>query len=372
MGRELKREIAPARGLVIPDLSPPSQGAARIAVSPRDLPRWFTAVRGHADVLASRRSPLAVAMMALSLLALVGVALTRSVVLRALLPIVLALAAIVVVMRRRRAARPRRFRTPLRGLTLQGDRLSFHGSDHPAKTVISTSEPFGITLIATRRRDRLTLALSSSQGTLYVGAAFNAESRRIFSSLLARASTVGSEEVALDAVAPDGVPLTLPPEVLAALIDALARIDGGAQDRFVLSDVRGAPIVLDGQELRIREQRFDLSAPLEWRGIVFQETFGNVVAVYQGTWIHQGAAEIVLVSLLSSLGPPSAPSDVESAGVVELDRAALRDLRLMQATPDEPPPADRRVALDRVFMFPLRSALDRAPRPSSQPARASA
>ena len=119
MGRELKREIAPARGLVIPDLSPPSQGA-RIAPITRELPRWFTAVRGHADVLASRRSPLAVAMMALSLVALVGVALTRSVVLRALLPIVLALAAIVVVMRRRRAAQPRRFRTPLRGLTLQG------------------------------------------------------------------------------------------------------------------------------------------------------------------------------------------------------------------------------------------------------------
>ena len=35
----------------------------------------------------------------------------------------------------------------------------------------------------------------------------------------------------------------------------------------------------------------DLSAPLEWRAIVFQESFGSAVAVYQGTWIRQGAKD---------------------------------------------------------------------------------
>jgi hypothetical protein len=44
----------------------------------------------------------------------------------------------------------------------------------------------------------------------------------------------------------------------------------------------------------------------------------------------------------------------------------------MQATPEAPPPAEQRVAIDRLFMLPVRSALDRAPRTShhAAPARA--
>ena len=34
------------------------------------------------------------------------------------------------------------------------------------------------------------------------------------------------------------------------------------------------------------------------------------------------------------------------------------------------PPTEQRVAIDRLFMLPLRCALDRAPRPSQQPTRA--
>jgi hypothetical protein len=40
----------------------------------------------------------------------------------------------------------------------------------------------------------------------------------------------------------------------------------------------------------------------------------------------------------------------------------LRDLRLMQGAVAEPPPRELRRAIDRVFMLPLRRALDRAPR----------
>jgi hypothetical protein len=42
----------------------------------------------------------------------------------------------------------------------------------------------------------------------------------------------------------------------------------------------------------------------------------------------------------------------------------------MQASPEAPPPSEQRVAIDRLFMLPVRSALDRAPRASHQPNRA--
>jgi hypothetical protein len=42
--------------------------------------------------------------------------------------------------------------------------------------------------------------------------------------------------------------------------------------------------------------------------------------------------------------------------------SVAHDLRLTQAVAGEPPPRDSRHAIDRVFMLPLRRALDRAPR----------
>jgi hypothetical protein len=38
----------------------------------------------------------------------------------------------------------------------------------------------------------------------------------------------------------------------------------------------------------------------------------------------------------------------------------------MQATPEQPPPTEQRVAIDRHFMLPVRCALDRAPRAAQQ------
>ncbi len=51
------------------------------------------------------------------------------------------------------------------------------------------------------------------------------------------------------------------------------------------------------------------------------------------------------------------------AGAV-VKRGVARDLRLIQASAGEAPPRDARHAIDRVFMLPLRRALDRAPRSS--------
>jgi hypothetical protein len=172
----------------------------------------------------------------------------------------------------------------------------------------------------------------------------------------------------MEAIGPDGEPLVLPPDELASLLDALVEHSPGCLDRFVATDARGASITLDGRLLAVGDRAVDLNAPLEWKPIVFQEAFGQVIAVYQGTWIRQSNTELTLVSLLPALGPPAG----DGLDVGTLDRGVLRDLRLMQAVPEAPPPNEQRVAIDRLFMLPVRSALDRAPRASHQPNRAQA
>ena len=45
-----------------------------------------------------------------------------------------------------------------------------------------------------------------------------------------------------------------------------------------------------------------------------------------------------------------------------VQRALVRDLRLMRSLPDVPPPRELRLGIERLFMLPRRQALDRAPR----------
>jgi hypothetical protein len=238
-----------------------------------------------------------------------------------------------------------------------------------AETLLNTSEPFGVTLFTTAHRDRAVMMLTSATGTFCVGATFDAASRRAYGPLFERAFTVAGEETGLSAIGPDGDPILLPPAGFATLLDALLAIDRASIERLVLTDARGTPILLDARELRLGERVFDLGAPLEWRGIVFQEAFGQAIAVYQGTWVRQGATEAVLVSLLPSLSSAGPASITEGAPLSALDRGVLRDLRLLQAVPEPPPPSDQRVAIERLFMLPVRHALDKAPRPAKQPSR---
>jgi hypothetical protein len=113
--------------------------------------------------------------------------------------------------------------------------------------------------------------------------------------------------------------------------------------------------------------------------MLFQEPFGTVmtvndrepsstppggVMVYQATWVRQGMSEAVLVSLIPSVSSVSVPPSPPAGEVPEVASAVLRDLRLMQATPEPPPPTELRVAIERMFMLRLRAALDRAPRAS--------
>lgn len=363
MGRELKPERAPDSHAASPASPPGPTLEARGATGP--LPRWFDAVDERAVPVAPPRRGYAA--VALFVLALVLVAVGRGILLRAFLPVALAAGAIALLLRPRRAPPPAPTRR--RGLSLDRQRLTFERGEAAPHPLLSTATPFGVTLLTSRARDRLVLALSSGSGTFYVGAAFDGIARRAFAPLLARAGAAPGDESGLEATAPDGEPIELRPADLAALIEGLTAIDASCLERFVLSDARGEPLLLDGHELRVGDHRFDLSAPLEWRAFVFQEPFGQAVAVYQATWIRQGGAEVALVSLLPSL---ALSAGHVSTGVPDLDRASLRDQRLMQATPDEPPPSPQRVAIDRLFMLPLRHALDRAPRASQQPTRARA
>lgn len=256
-----------------------------------------------------------------------------------------------------------------RGVEVDGERLAFRSTlDRAPHMILHLDAPFGVTLLASPRRERVTALLSSASGTFYLGAAFDAPSRRAFAPLLDRAFTVVGDDVGLEAIAPDGEPLLFSPEELASLLDALLEQSPTCLERFVVTDARGAALTLDGRHLCVGDRSVDLNAPLEWKPIVFQEAFGQAIAVYQGTWIRQGGTELTLVSLLPALGPVPG-SDLDAS---TLDRGVLRDLRLMQASPEVPPPSEQRVAIERLFMLPVRSALDRAPRASHQPDRAQA
>jgi hypothetical protein len=394
MRREPKRARPDrAAGSAISRRSSRSRSAAGVldASTAREpfAPLWLDAVDPDAPAEAAPPSVVAAASIPLFFAAILVFAVAKNPVIRVLVPLALgALAVLVVAARdqltatgrawlgRRRSPRlddPGASRGPRRGLELEGDRLAFRSAGR-LQAILSTSSPFGVTLLATPRRDRAVVLLTSATGTFYVGAHFDVEARRAAAPVLDRATTVGGDDVGLESIAPDGAPLLVAPEDFVTLLDTLAARSPTCLDRFVLTDARGAELKLDGRALLAGDRSIDLDAPLEWRAIVFQEAFGQAVAVYQGTWVRQGDSELVLVCLLPALGPAMF-ADIDLAG---LDRAEgqapkaplsglLRDIRLMQATPEQPPPTEQRVAIDRHFMLPVRCALDRAPRPSSQP-----
>jgi hypothetical protein len=127
--------------------------------------------------------------------------------------------------------------------------------------------------------------------------------------------------------------------------------------------------MLDRAELRVGSRRIDLSAPLEWRASVFQERGVHATSVSQATWVRQADVEIVLVASVPPEGGWLRGVDVVAGWSApalssEARDAIVRDLRLMQGSVGEPPPRELRRAIDRVFMLPLRRALDRAPRVS--------
>ncbi len=280
---------------------------------------------------------------------------------------------------RRRPAEP-----PTRRLSIDRAGIALESPPHyqlDRVSLLDLTRPFGMTLLGNRARDRLVLAITNAHRAVYFAARVDPDERPAYRTLLSNALTVSDDDAVLDATASDGSPLELRPRELGQLVDILLRLEGEALDRCFLSDTRGAPVVLDGPELRVGRKSFDLRSPLEWRATLFQEPFGIVmpmsdrdsspspsagVMVYQATWIRQGMSETVLVSLLASLSPVPNPLSLPIGEMPEVASAVLRDLRLMQAAPDAPPPMELRVGIERMFMLRLRAALDRAPRASQK------
>jgi len=279
----------------------------------------------------------------------------------------------------------RRLRIDARGISFEASHLG-HGTigqrGRGQELLLDLARPFGVTLLGNRARDRLVLAVTTAHRTVYFGAKVDPSERHTYRSILSSASTVSDDDAVLDAAGLDGAPFDLGLKDLGDLLNILLRADGKAFDRCFLSDTHGAPVVLDGAELRIGGQWFDLRSPLLWRAALFQEPFGagvptsdsdatpapaGGVMIYQATWVQQGVSEAVLVSLLGPLGSVSSPAGASTTDAVEMPdvaSAVLRDLRLMQAAPEAPPPSELRVGIEHTFMLRLRAALDRAPRPS--------
>lgn len=279
--------------------------------------------------------------------------------------LVVSIAIFACAMGLHRATRQRR--SPhKRGVLVDHSALYFQADRDGPRTVVSLRDPFGLTLVKSPERDRLVAVWSSSEGLFYVGTTLDDATHRVLSPLFDRAFTVLGDDAALQAIGPDGQALELAPSDFSALISAVEEVDPACHRRLVLSDARGAPFRLDPRELVVGERRFDLEAPLEWRPFVFQEALGQSVTLFQGTAIRQGGSEAVLVSLL----PSFVPFEVRDAG--QFDRAMLRDLRLVQASPEDPPPRATRVAIDRLFVLPVRSALDTAPHANRRSSRARA
>ncbi len=325
----------------------------------------------------ARRRPAlwgSVAIGALLLGALLAVALGRSLWLRTALPFALGVIAGGVWLRHRRKARPVLAERateipPRRSLVLKettfdlergrGERVSLPMS-------LPLGGRFGLTLLSSGARDRLVAVITSEAGTMLFGTEVSLAERATLGNLFLRSTVLGNDDEALAAIAPDGGPTELSPAVFARLVAELAERDASCFDRILLSDQHGAPLVLDGQRLFVKDHTFDLSRPLEWRSILFQESFGSAVTLYQGTWVRQSGVEVVLVSLLGSALFDAQATEDPRIGDPDLDVRAIRDQRLRQATASDPPPREQRAALEGMFVVPLRAALDQAPRASTR------
>lgn len=260
------------------------------------------------------------------------------------------------------ALKARRRKAPARGLVLRGRELLFDdASGGPLQLVTPLEERFGVTMLANRARSRAALAVTSSRMAFFVGAQVEPSELPRCRTALASAFTVASDERALEPLGPDGLPLRLTGEALVRLYEGLLRVDPGCSRRFFLTDVRGDLVALDQRALSVGPRTLDLDAKLDWKGSLFQEVGFGGVTIYQATQVRQGGHDLVFVSLMPALASPTDPGDLAPDDAL-LERAAQRDLSLLRDSSADPPPAERRVAIDRVFMLPLRAALQAAPR----------
>jgi hypothetical protein len=259
-----------------------------------------------------------------------------------------------------------RTRSPPRGWLIVDERgmHRVEGSSPPA-TLIDWREPLGATVLASADRARFLIALTTPRATRFLSVRVaDGEDAACAPTLIERATTTPDSDLRADDES------ALAAADAERLLDLIARRAPTSLDRAYLSDADGQPVVLDRTELRVGARRVDLSSPLEWRAFLFQEVGAQAASVCQATWVRQGEVEVILVAPMAADGTWLRDADdavriAGEAGVVQ--RSVARDVRLMQASVCEPPPRELRRAIDRLFMLPLRRALDRAPRISRVP-----
>jgi hypothetical protein len=199
--------------------------------------------------------------------------------------------------------------------------------------------PFGLSILANASRTRVLLAFTTPAATRFLG--LRLESPRdadVARDLLERATTVA--DVDLDLAGGDDAQLGA--TAARSLLCELDRRDPTALSRLYLVDARGAAVVVERDRLVLGDRTFDLAAPVEWRVFTFLDGDPSASALYQATSVRQGANDAVLVC--------RAPAELGSWSVGK--------------APDVPPPREVRVAIDRLFMTPLRAMLEQAPRVS--------
>lgn len=278
--------------------------------------------------------------------------------------------------RRRRSSRAR----GKRAFVIDGTSIGFVAGQPQSsrRTVLRLDRPFGVTLLCNPSQSRLVLAVTSTDRTLFLGATLSPFDEGKLAELSSRACTVADDDPVLAAMGPDDRPFELPFDDLVEFRTLLARCDRRATSRCVLSGAKGQEVVLEADELRIGRQRLDLRAPLEWRSLWFQESIarrtlgasdsdahsitGGASAIYQATWVRQGPVEAVLVAIAPFPSATLFRTGFLFGDTEGLPSARARDLRLLQSTPEAPPPHELRVGIERTYMLPVRIALERAPR----------
>jgi hypothetical protein len=229
------------------------------------------------------------------------------------------------------------------------------------------NDAFGLTLFASADATTLLFAFTSPLSTRFLSAHRRPDDAPFAPGLLARAVTVTDSDL------PAGDDRALSIDDAERLLAAVGARAPAALDRVYLSDATGEPLTLDPVELRIGAKRIDLAAPLEWRAFLFQERGAHAASVCQATWVRQADVEVVLVAPMPGdsgwLGSARATLNAADVRLPREARSGLaRDMRLMQASAGDPPPRELRRAIDRVFMLPMRRALDGAPRaPRTRP-----
>ncbi len=267
---------------------------------------------------------------------------------------VAAIACFVVALRLRERAARRPFAATGAFVEATPEGLSLVSESGKKNLVPSWNGPLGVVLLASYGRPTALLAVSAPTQMRFVAVRLDGKSDD-------DDATLAKITVLADLDLIDGVTheAALSSADAATLVRCITERCPDALGRVYSNDGRRTPIALDRAELVVGERRIDLTSALEWRPLMFHESTGQTAPLFQATWIRQAALELVLVAPMPASLLPRDASAKDVGGRV--GHALTRDLRLLQAQAEPPPPRDVRVPIDRPFMLVVRRALSEAP-----------